>query len=88
MSRKGGRIAGCPDAFPAESFEPFEAARTFSSKRAVEIHGWFLPLLHHPFLRAPQLVRLMKESPGEIGIGSRLLRLQRFTLESIEIGTV
>lgn len=86
MSRKGSRIAGCPDAFPAESVGPFKVAQTFGSGRAVEIYCWFLPLLR--LLATPQLVRLMKESPGKIGIGSRLLRLQRFTLESIEIGTV
>ena len=62
MSRNGSRIAGCVDAIPEQPVELFEAVRSSDLLRAVEIHGWFVPLLQlHPL---PELVQLLKRGQG------------------------
>lgn len=81
-----GWIAGLVNAFPKESVELFNAARTPQTGRALEIYRWFLPLLRLDTV--PKFVQLIKQVQEEVGMGSRRVRPPRLALEGTELEMV
>ena len=68
----GGWIAGLANAFPRESVELFELARSGERERAFELYKWFLPLLR--FDTVPKFVQLIKYAQELVGMGSGRVR--------------
>ena len=78
-----GWIAGLVNAFPAESVDLFDYARTASPDRARELYEWFLPLLRLDTL--PKLVQLIKLAQERVGWGNTRVRPPRLELMGAEL---
>jgi dihydrodipicolinate synthase/N-acetylneuraminate lyase len=60
-----GWIARLVDAFPRESVELFELAKSGRAKEAFELYRWFLPLLRMDTVpKFVQLIKLVQEQAG------------------------
>ena len=81
-----GWIAGLVNAFPRESVELFELARSGERERAFELYKWFLPLLR--FDTVPKFVQLIKYVQELVGMGSARVRAPRLELSEEEKCTV
>jgi 1-pyrroline-4-hydroxy-2-carboxylate deaminase len=78
-----GWIAGLVNAFPAESVELFQLARTGKHDQAFELYRWFLPLLRMDTV--PKFVQLIKWVQEEVNAGSARVRPPRLELEGDEL---
>ena len=67
-----GWIAGLVNAFPRESVELFELAKSGRTKEAFELYRWSLPLLRMDTV--PKFVQLVKLVQEQAGIGSARVR--------------
>lgn len=77
-----GWVAGLVNAFPKESVELFEKARSGDVAGAMAIYRWFLPLLRMDTV--PKFVHLIKAAQEEVGKGSARLRSPRLELSQAE----
>jgi 4-hydroxy-tetrahydrodipicolinate synthase len=77
-----GWIAGLANAFPRESVELFELARSDERDRAFKLYQWFLPLLRMDTV--PKFVQLIKFMQEEVGMGSSRVRAPRLELSETE----
>lgn len=78
-----GWIAGLVNAFPRESVELFELARSGKKRQTFELYRWFLPLLRMDTV--PKFVQLIKQAQEEVGAGSARVRPPRLVLEGEEL---
>jgi 4-hydroxy-tetrahydrodipicolinate synthase len=77
-----GWIAGLVNAFPRESVELFELARSGEREKAFELYRWFLPLLRMDTV--PKFVQLIKFVQELVGMGSARVRAPRLELTAAE----
>lgn len=73
-----GWIAGLVNAFPRESVCLFELAQAGKFEEAMELYGWFLPLLRLDTV--PKFVQLIKLAQEQAGAGSARVRPPRLEL--------
>jgi 1-pyrroline-4-hydroxy-2-carboxylate deaminase len=78
-----GWIAGLVNAFPRESVELFELAKTGRTQEALELYRWFLPLLRMDTV--PKFVQLIKLVQEQVGVGSARVRPPRLELIGSEL---
>jgi 4-hydroxy-tetrahydrodipicolinate synthase len=78
-----GWIAGLVNAFPRESVELFELAKTGRTQEALELYLWFLPLLRMDTV--PKFVQLVKLVQEQVGVGSARVRPPRLELMGSEL---
>jgi 1-pyrroline-4-hydroxy-2-carboxylate deaminase len=78
-----GWIAGLVNAFPAESVELFDLARSRKHEDAFALYRWFLPLLRMDTV--PKFVQLIKWVQGQTGTGSATVRPPRLELDGAEL---
>jgi 1-pyrroline-4-hydroxy-2-carboxylate deaminase len=78
-----GWIAGLVNAFPRESVELFELAKSGRAKEAFELYRWFLPLLRMDTV--PKFVQLIKLVQEQVGVGSARVRPPRLELIGNEL---
>ena len=78
-----GWIAGLVNAFPKESVELFELARSGRTQEALELYRWFLPLLRMDTV--PKFVQLIKLVQQETGTGTARVRPPRLELIGREL---
>ncbi len=78
-----GWIAGLVNAFPKESVELFELARSGKTREALDLYRWFLPLLRMDTV--PKFVQLIKLAQREAGFGSTRVRPPRLELIGREL---
>jgi 1-pyrroline-4-hydroxy-2-carboxylate deaminase len=78
-----GWVAGLANAFPRESVELFELAKSGRTQEALELYRWFLPLLRMDTV--PKFVQLIKLVQQEVGIGSARVRPPRLELTGKEL---
>ncbi|MGI9075361.1 MAG: dihydrodipicolinate synthase family protein [Bryobacteraceae bacterium] len=78
-----GWIAGLVNAFPRESVELFELAKSGRAKEAFELYRWFLPLLRMDTVsKFVQLIKLVQE---QVGVGTARVRPPRLELIGREL---
>jgi dihydrodipicolinate synthase/N-acetylneuraminate lyase len=80
-----GWIAGLVNAFPSESVELFNLAKTGKHDEAFVLYRWFLPLLRMDTV--PKFVQLIKWVQDEVGVGSARVRGPRLKLHRAELAT-
>jgi len=73
-----GWVAGLVNAFPRESVELFNLARTGRTKEAFELYRWFLPLLRMDTV--PKFIQLIKQVQQEAGVGCARVRPPRLEI--------
>jgi 1-pyrroline-4-hydroxy-2-carboxylate deaminase len=73
-----GWVAGLVDAFPRETVEIYNHAKSGNIEAATKIYRWFMPLLELDI--HPKLVQYIKLAAQETGIGSEYVRAPRLTL--------
>lgn len=79
-----GWIAGLVNAFPAESVELFNRARTGKNdEESFALYRWFLPLLRMDTV--VKFVQLIKWVQSEMGVGSARVRAPRLELDGAEL---
>ncbi|WP_109488710.1 dihydrodipicolinate synthase family protein [Occallatibacter savannae] len=78
-----GWVAGLVNAFPRESVDLFNLARTGNTQQALELYRWFLPLLRMDTV--PKFIQLIKQVQQEAGIGSARVRPPRLELVGNEL---
>jgi 4-hydroxy-tetrahydrodipicolinate synthase len=78
-----GWIAGLVNAFPRESLELFELAKTGRTREAFELYRWFLPLLRMDTV--PKFVQLIKLVQEQVGVGTARVRPPRLELIGSEL---
>jgi 4-hydroxy-tetrahydrodipicolinate synthase len=78
-----GWIAGLVNAFPKESVDLFEYARSGNWERAYELYRWFLPLLRMDVV--PKFIQLIKLVQEAVGMGSQRVRQPRLPLAGQEL---
>jgi 1-pyrroline-4-hydroxy-2-carboxylate deaminase len=78
-----GWIAGLVSAFPKESVDLFNLARSGETQRAFELYRWFLPLLRMDTV--PKFIQLIKQAQEEMGAGSSRVRPPRLPLVGAEL---
>lgn len=78
-----GWIAGLANAFPRESAELFELAKSNWAKEAFELYRWFLPLLRMDTV--PKFVQLIKLVQEQVRVGSARVRPPRLELIGSEL---
>jgi dihydrodipicolinate synthase/N-acetylneuraminate lyase len=78
-----GWIAGLVNAFPRESVELFELAKSGKAKEAFDLYRWFLPLLRMDTV--PKFVQLIKLVQEQVGVGSARVRPPRLELIGSEL---
>lgn len=81
-----GWIAGLANAFPEESVELFEAARSGNRARVEALYRWFLPLLRLD--ATPKFVQYIKWVQAEVGRGAATVRPPRLALDDAERAAV
>jgi 4-hydroxy-tetrahydrodipicolinate synthase len=77
-----GWIAGLVNAFPKESVDIFNLARSGRLEEADRLYKWFLPLLKLDVV--PSFVQLIKLTQQEVGMGSERVRPPRLELVGSE----
>jgi 4-hydroxy-tetrahydrodipicolinate synthase len=77
-----GWIAGLVNAFPRESVELFDLARSGEREKAFQLYRWFLPLLRMDTV--PKFVQLIKFVQELVGMGSARVRAPRLELDAAE----
>ncbi len=70
-----GWVAGLVNALPRESVALFQRARDGDREGALQLYGWFLPLLRLDTV--PEFVQLIKMVQQEVGMGSDKVRPPR-----------
>jgi len=75
-------VAGLVNAFPAESVELFNLARSGQQEQAYRLYTWFLPLLRMDTV--PKFVQLIKLVQQEQGWGNERMRAPRAVLAGPE----
>jgi 4-hydroxy-tetrahydrodipicolinate synthase len=78
-----GWVAGLVNAFPRESVDLFNLARSGKTAEAFELYRWFLPLLRMDTV--PKFIQLIKQVQQEAGIGSARVRAPRLQLVDAEL---
>jgi len=78
-----GWVAGLVNAFPRESVNLFNLARTGNTEEAFELYRWFLPLLRMDTV--PKFVQLIKHIQEEAGVGCARVRAPRLDLIGKEL---
>jgi 1-pyrroline-4-hydroxy-2-carboxylate deaminase len=78
-----GWIAGLVNAFPRESVELFELAKSGRTKEALDLYRWFLPLLRMDTV--PKFVQLIKLVQEHVGMGNARVRPPRLQLIGREL---
>jgi len=78
-----GWVAGLVNAFPRESVDLFNFARTGNTKAAFELYRWFLPLLRMDTV--PKFIQLIKQVQEEAHVGSARVRPPRLELDRREL---
>ena len=78
-----GWVAGLVNAFPRESVDLFNLARTGNTKQACELYRWFLPLLRMDTV--PKFIQLIKQVQHEAGVGCARVRPPRLELDRREL---
>jgi dihydrodipicolinate synthase/N-acetylneuraminate lyase len=78
-----GWIAGLVNAFPRESVDLFNLAKSGKSADAFELYRWFLPLLRMDTV--PKFIQLIKLVQQEVGAGSARVRGPRRELAGEEL---
>ncbi|MBS1803194.1 MAG: dihydrodipicolinate synthase family protein [Acidobacteria bacterium] len=81
-----GWVAGLVNAFPRESVDLFNLARTGKTTEASELYKWFLPLLRLDTV--PKFIQLIKQVQNDAGIGSARVRAPRLELVGEELEEV
>lgn len=77
-----GWIAGLVNAFPRESVDLYNYAKSGNVAKAFALYLWFLPLLRLDVV--PKFVQLIKWVQQEVGMGSERVRAPRLTLVGAE----
>lgn len=77
-----GWIAGLVNAFPRESVDLYNYAKSGNLVKAFELYLWFLPLLRLDVV--PKFVQLIKWVQQEVGMGSERVRAPRLMLVGAE----
>ncbi|WEN15030.1 dihydrodipicolinate synthase family protein [Rhodanobacter sp. AS-Z3] len=77
-----GWIAGLVNAYPKESVQLFELARSGGSAAAADLYAWFLPLLRLDTV--PKFVQLIKLVQQMVGLGNERVRAPRLLIEGAE----
>jgi dihydrodipicolinate synthase/N-acetylneuraminate lyase len=77
-----GWIAGLVNAFPEESVELFDTARSKGVEASMPLYQWFLPLLRMDTV--PKFVHLIKLAQQEVELGNERLRPPRLALTGPE----
>jgi 1-pyrroline-4-hydroxy-2-carboxylate deaminase len=70
-------------AFPRESVELFELAKSGRPNEALELYRWFLPLLRMDTV--PKFVQLINLVQEQVGVGSARVRPPRLELTGSEL---
>ncbi|HTB98243.1 MAG TPA: dihydrodipicolinate synthase family protein [Terracidiphilus sp.] len=78
-----GWVAGLVNAFPRESVDLFNLARSGRTEDAFELYSWFLPLLRMDTV--PKFIQLIKQVQQEAGIGSARVRAPRMEVVGSEL---
>jgi len=78
-----GWVAGLVNAFPRESVELFNLARSGNAQEAFNLYRWFLPLLRLDTV--PKFIQLIKQVQQEAGIGSARVRAPRLEIVGEEL---
>jgi dihydrodipicolinate synthase/N-acetylneuraminate lyase len=78
-----GWIAGLVNAYPAESVELFNLAKTGNREEVFALYRWFLPLLRMDTV--PKFVQLIKWVQDQAGVGSARVRAPRMELVGKEL---
>jgi 1-pyrroline-4-hydroxy-2-carboxylate deaminase len=78
-----GWIAGLVNAFPRESVQLFDLAKSGDKQCAFDLYRWFLPLLRMDTV--PKFVQLIKLVQEELGVGSARVRPPRLQIEGSEL---
>lgn len=77
-----GWIAGVVNAYPRESVQLFELARSGGAPAAAALYAWFLPLLRLDTV--PKFVQLIKLIQQRVGMGDERVRAPRLLLQGSE----
>jgi 1-pyrroline-4-hydroxy-2-carboxylate deaminase len=78
-----GWVAGLVNAFPRESVELFNLARTGNVDEAFALYRWFLPLLRMDTV--PKFIQLIKQVQQELGTGCARVRPPRLEVIGDEL---
>jgi dihydrodipicolinate synthase/N-acetylneuraminate lyase len=78
-----GWVAGLVNAFPRESVDIFNLARSGKNEEAFELYRWFLPLLRMDTV--PKFIQLIKQIQQEAGIGCARVRGPRLPVVGREL---
>lgn len=78
-----GWVAGLVNAFPRESVDLFNLARTGKTQQAFELYRWFLPLLRMDTV--PKFIQLIKQVQQDAGVGCARVRPPRLELDGREL---
>jgi 1-pyrroline-4-hydroxy-2-carboxylate deaminase len=78
-----GWVAGLVNAFPRESVDLFNLARSGNAQQAFELYRWLLPLLRMDTV--PKFIQLIKQVQQEAGIGSARVRAPRLEVVGEEL---
>lgn len=78
-----GWIAGAVNAFPEESIQLFELARSGGSDAAIALYAWMLPMLRMDTV--PKFVQLIKLMQERVNLGSARVRAPRLEVAGAEL---
>ena len=78
-----GWVAGLVNAFPRESVDLFNFARSGKTQEAFELYRWFLPLLRMDTV--PKFIQLIKQVQQEAGVGYARVRPPRLEIIGKEL---
>jgi 4-hydroxy-tetrahydrodipicolinate synthase len=78
-----GWVAGLVNAFPRESVDLFNLARSGNSKAAFELYRWFLPLLRMDTV--PKFIQIIKQVQQEASVGCARVRPPRLEVIGKEL---
>jgi 4-hydroxy-tetrahydrodipicolinate synthase len=78
-----GWVAGLVNAFPKESVDLFDLAKSGKCEEAFELYRWFLPLLRMDTV--PKFIQLIKQVQQEVGVGSARVRQPRLEVTGAEL---
>ena len=78
-----GWVAGLVNAFPRESVDLFNLARSGKTRETFELYRWFLPLLRMDTV--PKFIQLIKQVQQEAGVGCARVRAPRLEVVGEEL---